>query len=160
MSFNVIYWTQEYEKYSKYLNKGSVDAYREKKEAEEKLKEKDDERSGGGGGCGGGSEEDEKASHKKRKKEKREKNRDRDGEEKHYEQNGEPSSASKKADVVVAEDGIASLWPYLRVRIVSRSFKGGAYYSSKGDLIPVVRRSCVYNCFKIDISMNIDYSNG
>ena len=121
--------TQEYEKYSKYLNKGSVDAYKEKKEREEKQKEekrkeKEEE------------QEDEELSHKKRKKERKEKDRDADrhddrsGEKHHSHTNGH-SSAKTSA---VVEEGIASLWPHLRVRIISRSFKGGKYYSSKGKL--------------------------
>ena len=75
-------------------------------------------------------------SHKKRKKERKEKDRDaerhdnRNG-DKHYSHANGHSSAKTSAEV---EEGIASLWPHLRVRIVSRSFKGGKYYSSKGEL--------------------------
>ena len=119
---------QEYEKYSKYLNKGSVDAYKEKKEKEERDKEarRRDKDVGG---------DYEKLSHEKRKKDKKERDRD-DGSKKerdiHDEKNGHKNGHSSKAE---AEEGISSLWPHLRVRIVSRSFKGGKYYSSKGKLI-------------------------
>lgn len=123
---------KEYEKYSKYLNKGTVDAYKEKKEAEERQKNgRKEERD-----SKGESEEEEKSSHKKRKKEKKENECERDEEyrdkDSHHASNGEKSkSKTKHPEDNEAEGGISSLWPQLRVRIVSRSFKGGKYYNNK-----------------------------
>jgi len=123
---------KDYEKYSKYLNKGTVDAYKEKKEAEER--EKNGERN-----TRGGSEEDEKSSHKKRKKEKRERDDEHKNRDK-YHRNGEKDYISEEKRKLkhpemnggeADSEGISSLWPHLRVRIISRTFKDGKYYNSK-----------------------------
>jgi len=106
---------KEFDKYSKYLNKGSVDAYRAKKEEEEEGK-KDE--------IVINSDGEDRSDHnsKKRKKEKKKKAKEDDHDLK---SNGHLSAAA------LTEEGIASLWPMLRVRIISRTFKGGKYYSSK-----------------------------
>ena len=110
-----------------------MDAYKEKKEREEQNRK--DEKRGERNGMGekedslADSEDDEKSSHKKRKKEKRKKDKETD--DRHYqpETNGHSTKAA-----VATDEGISALWPQLRVRIISRNFMGGKYYSSKGNI--------------------------
>ncbi|XP_064606132.1 G-patch domain and KOW motifs-containing protein-like [Liolophura sinensis] len=142
---------QEYEKYSKYLNKGKVDKY---KDEEDKKNRK--------------AEEEERDRHKREERKRdresdkrKDKNRHRDrspymsdDEEEdrchrkhkkrsHYEHRSSPKTTSSSSS---NGNDSSKLWvrPQIKVRVIDRHFKKGRYYNSKVVVVDVFdKKKCV-----------------
>lgn len=124
---------KEYDKNSKYLNKGKADRYKEeqmKKESQETNKESNRSR----------HREKEKERYKERKADK-EKDRKRRYEEEKY---SEGESKKYKQSDSREKDVFFWLRPQLRVRIIDKRFKSGKYYNCKVEIVDVVTRdTCI-----------------
>ncbi|KAL8580361.1 hypothetical protein ACOMHN_037460 [Nucella lapillus] len=132
---------KEYEKYSKYLNKGKADSYKEKELKENGQGEVSDEKHN----SESRSHKDEKhnsesRSHKDEKRKKKEEESDRkrkhDSRDSHQSKHHKSDSTSSKS----SRSASSPSWmrPNLRVRIVDKNFKKGRYYKEKVVIVDVI----------------------
>ncbi|XP_074645657.1 G-patch domain and KOW motifs-containing protein-like [Tubulanus polymorphus] len=144
----------EYQKYSKYINKGKADKYKEKQQ--EKLRMSDDEKRDRNtkSYSESGSESDSSEKHRRKQSKKKRKHKHKDDDRHRHEDRKKESrkrkyeeeehiSESKKTPKSSPD---SKLWvqSQLRVRIIDKYYKKGKYYNAKVEVVDVIdKNNCI-----------------
>ncbi|XP_076440641.1 G-patch domain and KOW motifs-containing protein-like [Babylonia areolata] len=127
---------KEYSKYSKYLNKGKADSYKDKELKQNGHDKQSDSDHIDRRRDEGRSHKDEKHKNKEEESGRKRKHESRDGyHSKQYKSDSESSKSSHSG-------GSSASWlkPHLRVRIVDKNFKRGKYYKEKVVVLDLISR--------------------
>ncbi|XP_060606505.1 G-patch domain and KOW motifs-containing protein-like [Ruditapes philippinarum] len=141
---------EEYNKYSKYINKGAADRYKEKEEIRKEKKHRDSDRENESHRENKHRKEEDRLSadddvYKGQHDRKKDKNRDKDRsnkKRKHDDLRSHDKYTSSSSYTNGGSKSQSSIWvrPKLRVRLVDEQYKKGKYYNNKVVIVDVSDR--------------------
>ncbi|XP_052780310.1 G-patch domain and KOW motifs-containing protein-like [Mya arenaria] len=144
----------EYQKYSKYINKGAADRYKEKEDKRKEKEEREEQKyaeSKHGDKRGrewerSGSRERARDKHGRKKDKRKDREHDEKSSKKRKYDDDRPESSSSYTNGSGSSQRAPPLWlkPNLRVRLVDEHFKKGKYFNTKLVIVDVMDRDhCV-----------------